>query len=123
MLLVVQIHICQANYILPGGEVCEVCPKIAACDTSADAYVLTSSDHGDCHDCCQLQACDDSSSVKAPVASAPILSLDLDIPFLPAISIQTVEIETLTTHFFLEGAPPTGPPSPHRSRAPPFQLN
>jgi hypothetical protein len=120
-LLLVQIHICQAAYVLPTGRTCLVCPKIEE-DGHTQAQIAAKDQHGDCHDCCELRECDDAGKVKAKIAP-PILSLAMALP-IALLTVPVIqELEERVTTYYIEGCPPTGPPSSTRSRAPPLQLS
>lgn len=119
LLLFVQLHICQAEYTLPGGETCFTCPTLDQDDHSGTQVETLSALHGDCHDCCEIVPCDESGKEKAAVVQTfqvqLVLALPSDLPILEIPSIQ----EPLAEFEFLEGCPPTGPPTSTQSRAPP----
>ncbi len=115
-----RIHLCEPSYELPSGETCFICPSIghdSRVQTSSPTATL-SSDHGDCHDCCELRACDDHGKVR----HSPSLIPGFDAP---VCLIEPPELVPPSTGKFVTqipysaAAPPTGPPSRPSTRAPP----
>lgn len=119
LLLFVQLHICQSEYTLPGGETCYTCPTLDQDDHEGTQVEFSSTKHGDCHDCCEIKPCDESGKEKAAAAQTFQFHLALALPSdLPILAIPLIQ-EPLAEFEFLEGCPPTGPPTSCQSRAPP----
>lgn len=118
LVLVCQLHLCSADYLKPTGEVCNVCPTL---QHSNEAQGTLS--HGDCHDCCHLQACPtpEQKAVATYVASG--FDLAMDLPVLPTEVVFPAVVTPAKPIWFVASHPPTGPPSTKNSRAPPsFRL-
>lgn len=116
VLLASQLHLCEPTYILPTGQRCRACPVIAKSKLAA-----TSSDatfQGDCRDCCKLASCDHNAKAT-PVVLAPSHAAPAILPSLPDIETYFFVVPSPVVVPQIEGAPPTGPPSPDHSRAPP----
>lgn len=120
LLLLVQLHLCQAEYVLPGGETCFTCPMLSDDHDVSDTAQLASGAHGDCHDCCELRPCEDDGKVKAALAPVSVANLVLALPpALPLAEIPSFE-EPRVEFEFLAGCPSTGPPASASPRAPPY---
>lgn len=119
LLLFVQLHLCQAEYILPGGETCFTCPALDQKDHTGTQVEVTGGNHGDCHDCCELKPCDEAGKDKVAV----VQSFQVEVVFAIPGAIPTLVIPTLEQPYiefeFIEGCPTTGPPASGQSRAPP----
>lgn len=123
LLLFVQLHICQAEYTLPGGETCFTCPTLDQDDHIGTQVELSSQKHGDCHDCCEVKPCDEGGKDTAALAQALQFNLVFALPpTIPTINFLLIE-EPVAEFEFLEGCPPTGPPATSKSRAPPASSN
>lgn len=118
LLLLVQLHLCQAEYVLPSGQKCLTCPSLV--EQHKDDVQLSDGNHGDCHDCCELRPCDDND--KAPSAVLPVSLLNLTMA-LPIVEVQVTHFDfrvPILRIEFLVGTPTNGPPATTRSRAPPY---
>jgi hypothetical protein len=104
-----QFHLCEASYRLPSGKVCAVCPQLVEDETHDIA-----ASHGDCHDCCTIQRCDDSASRNLSSFTA----FDLLLPVRVNLEVARLPEVTCVANF-VESAPATGPPGSQSSRAPP----
>jgi len=119
-----QIHLCQATYTLPDGRQCFECLTLdhnSLSESSLADQALTAQ-HGDCHDCCELQSCDDlgKSIQRATVAS----SFEFVATLNPLSDLRLAQPGTMTLiSIHVESAPSTGPPSKKSSRAPPSFTN
>jgi len=115
VLVLSQVHFCEAVYVAATGNECRECLEIPV---HGDEGAL-SEEHGDCHDCCELEVCEAPNGAEIP-ASAMQISWEFGIlpepPVLPAIE----RLPRLTQRFvFASGAPPTGPPRTRLTRGPP----
>lgn len=111
LLLAVQLHFCSANYELPNGQACVECPTLSDDHSVPADGRVSSTDHGDCHDCCELKACDDSGAQKSVVTGTISLVLAIDLPpSAPQVSGGVSEPKSAIPVYFA-GCPPTGPPS------------
>jgi hypothetical protein len=63
VLLAAQFVCCQPSFILPDGSECTTCLTLQELESSKSAG-LTDADHGDCHDCCTLEACQGENKLK-----------------------------------------------------------
>lgn len=119
LLLFVQLHFCQPEYTLPGGETCFTCPTLDQDDHDGTQVEFSAAKHGDCHDCCEIRPCDESGKEKAAVAQTFQFHLALALPSdLPLLTITSIK-EPIAEFEFLDGSPTTGPPTSTQSRAPP----
>ena len=118
LMLLGQFHFCEPAYELPSGNTCAVCPELAHDDTEATEPQIAAS-HGDCHDCCTIEACQSEvKPVPAVVTSANLLFAAAVLPAQAEILVPIApECEPVT--WWHSGAPPTGPPSLTSARAPP----
>jgi hypothetical protein len=112
-----QFHLCEPTYQFRDGLTCNTCPKLVdAPDDLADGSV-----HNDCHDCCEIRACDDESLQDLALATSFSADVVLAIPPVFEFRIPTRPIE-FSVPVYQESAPPTGPPGICASRAPPFRV-
>lgn len=119
LLLFVQLHLCQAEYVLPGGEKCYTCVALDEADHGHAPLQVSEGEHGDCHDCCEIRPCDEGGKNEATVVPTSQNVLLMALPTaLPNLVVPTVD-EPYVTFVYLAGCPPTGPPTESRSRAPP----
>lgn len=121
--LVAQFHVCVSQFVLPDGEICRECPELSDRQPLPKQPVLTAEKHGDCHDCCTVQACDDHSS-KSPTAIKTSPNLEwsgLLSSVEPFVAPDHVQPHTSAPR--LTGCPTTGPPLPSSPRAPPASLS
>ena len=111
-----QLHICVSNYVTDTGVTCVKCVQI---EPGLDCDTNLANSHGDCHDCCSLQACEDDNQHTAKIVSyssvelVAVLPAQFDIASYQAVSEQSVLVP------FDPSAPTTGPPLNKSSRAPP----
>lgn len=114
-----QVHLCQASYQLPDGQKCAVCPQLIDTKSPQQRFDtdFVSDSHGDCHDCCELDSCDDHDQAEQSKSQPAFEFIDVPIP-LKHIQFQRLQI-TAVRPVYVPSAPATGPPSPHSSRAPP----
>lgn len=116
-----QVHLCEPSYRFADGKVCQTCPGLT--DHQAEAFsgvIDLDSAHGDCHDCCDLQSCDDHA--KSPqVARNNGSSFEFVADIVPTFGLRfsktTVNRPNLV---HVESSPTTGPPGTKSSRAPPL---
>ena len=116
--LVAQFHVCVSQFVLPDGEVCRECPELSDHRPLPKHPVLSAEKHGDCHDCCTVQACDDHSSKSPTAVHSPNLEwfglvATKELVALPELTIIRATAPKLT------GCPTTGPPLSASPRAPP----
>lgn len=121
---IAQAHLCQASYELPNGQLCQTCPKLDHLDKLASPESLQAVGlfHGDCHDCCRLQPCEDhgkdASTAPSPLSIQVVAIVSERIEF----SFATTFVEN-SCAIHVESAPSTGPPITTSSRAPPVNTN
>jgi len=116
-----QIHLCEPSYRFTDGKVCQTCPSLT--DHQTEVFLPDSADldsvHGDCHDCCDLQSCNDHS--KTPQVARSVGSI---FEFI-AITVPPFELGFSKSSGFQsalvhqDSSPTTGPPGTNTSRAPP----
>ncbi len=115
-----QVHFCGPTFRLPDGQLCATCPTLS--DSPIEHEIpeqIEANTHGDCHDCCQLTDCSDADG-KHQVASLSIPHIDFFVLPEPVVKLSFSEtLVPVSVDSFEPGAPPTGPPSEHASRAPP----
>jgi hypothetical protein len=112
-----QFHLCEPTYQFRDGRTCFTCPDLADAPTElADSVV-----HNDCHDCCEIRACDDESPQDLALATSFSADVVLAIPPVFEFLIPTRPIK-FSVPVYQESAPPTGPPGICASRAPPSRL-
>ena len=116
LLFATQLHLCEPTYTLPTGEKCSACPGIASLSQSRTNQLVTKT--GDCRDCCKLTGCHDNTKTAVVAVTAPqvvpaILHCQTELVLCLLIVDAPVSVPRI------EGIPPTGPPSPDNSRAPP----
>lgn len=112
----VNLHLCAPRYELPGGATCAVCPTLD--DSVAEHFTEVGEGHGDCHDCCVIAPCHQSSPDSAVSAPHPLESvLAAPVGGSVLVPVHLSERESCPVH--VEGCSPTGPPSSSRPRSPP----
>lgn len=118
-----QVHLCQAAYELPNGQKCAVCPQLTDPTESEPHFEAKAvkSSHGDCHDCCELDSCEDHGQAEQSKSQASFEFIDVPLP-LGQIQFQRFHVNR-SRPVYVASAPATGPPSPHSSRAPPENTN
>ena len=117
-----QVHLCEPSYRFADGNVCKTCPRLT--DHSVEVLVPDSADlvsaHGDCHDCCDLQSCDDHA--KSPqVARNNGSSFEFIVYIVPTFEFRfakSIVVRPILVH--VESSSSTGPPGTKSSRAPPL---
>lgn len=115
LLVLTQVHLCTPEYVLPNGLTCQTCP------TLKDKQTRIADTHGDCHDCCTIDAGCDQDDDNQKVVAAPFhFDPPVALPSTLTLEIPTLGNETAPTPILEEGCPPTGPPRDTASRAPPF---
>lgn len=112
LLLVSQLHLCEPTYTLPTGERCVACPIIAK------SKVAAASIQGDCRDCCKLTSCEHNAKTT-PVVLASSHVAPAILPSKADFEVHFILVSSPVVVPQIEGFPPTGPPSPDNSRAPP----
>lgn len=113
-----QSHLCQYGFRLPDGTNCEECLTLQ--DVASPSMELVSAgEHGDCHDCCVLDSCDDHSKMDAVAASTTYFPTVVDLPTsLPIQHYKRLNVvQPIGVH--VDGTPANGPPRRTSSRAPP----
>ncbi|MFZ4507658.1 MAG: hypothetical protein ACOYON_08200 [Fimbriimonas sp.] len=119
LLVLPQIHWCPPSFRLLDGSPCFTCPSLTQIEAAQDEHQnLASGEHGDCHDCCTLQACEKETKAQPNLIQASLLFIDIP-PTIRIAIIRPPEVET-SIPTFKAGCPPTGPPDESASRAPPF---
>jgi hypothetical protein len=118
-----QFHWCGPTFRTSDGLICTACSELSdSLDVHSDGSPITSKNHGDCHDCCELTTCSDSENKGQASASVSqtfeFLALPLDTF---AVSVPSV-VATSPVAPFEPGRPATGPPSERPSRAPPVHV-
>lgn len=116
LLFASQLHLCEPTYILPTGQRCAACPTIAKSKLAATSSDVTF--QGDCRDCCKLTTCEHNVKTT-PVVLASSHVVHAILPDQPDFEIHFFVIVYPIAAPRIEGIPPTGPPSPDNSRAPP----
>lgn len=117
-----QVHLCESSYRFADGKVCKTCPMLT--DHSIEEFLSDSavleSGHGDCHDCCDLQSCDDHA--KSPQTARNIgSSLEFIAYFVPTFEFRySKSVVVRPILVYVESSPSTGPPGTKSSRAPPL---
>lgn len=118
-LVVAQMHFCASGYVRPSGETCLECATIKG---HPEPVGSASDSHGDCHDCCEIRACEGPKSFDS-LSPAPQVALEFAILPLAVLQPELGLVGSVRNRFvFRDGAPPTGPPSIHSSRGPPALL-
>lgn len=117
-----QLHICTDRFVHEDGGLCLTCPDLDHPDHSVHSEQGSLADsHNDCHDCCELVACEDHPQLDSFVLQFASFEV-----FVPAIGLtlpkerRTEEFSLFLAH--LCGHPPKGPPNPSEPRAPPIQV-
>ena len=119
LLVLGQVHLCQASYTLPDGQVCLTCPTLTDTSFASNKHeAAIEAPHGDCHDCCSVKDCDGGGHAQKAKPLAPI-SIDICLPAEPvALALPSIEIEFQEIPH-VESAPTHGPPVLSVSRGPP----
>jgi len=112
-----QFHLCEPSYQFRDGRTCFTCPELSDLPTQLE----DGSEHNDCHDCCEIRACDDESQQDLALASSFSAEVVLALPTVFELLLPARLIE-FSVPVYQESAPPTGPPGICASRAPPFRL-
>lgn len=116
LLLLLQVHVCSAEYQLPDGRACSVC---ATLEDSHDAS-LSDSDHGDCHDCCEISACEAADNDAGIRSASPLPTFSLCLTAIVSAPVFALVRVSNDPYGIAESYPPTGPPLLTVSRGPPF---
>lgn len=114
-----QFHQCLPKFQRFDGRDCVVCPTLPDADQDHHEGTIEAS-HGDCHDCCFATDCGDSKKASYAAFSLNAFQLDFDLPRPLLVPVFDSFDEVFGAAPAIEGHPPTGPPSRHSSRAPPF---
>lgn len=120
LLLVVQMHLCSPTFRFADGRECATCPTLLHPAVPESASVNSPDQHGDCHDCCSLNSCQDESHAQATLLSQSAPSFAIDIPKSVELPTEWVIETPCTIVHFIGGCPPTGPPLDTSPRGPPF---
>ncbi len=113
-----QFHQCLPKFQRFDGGECVVCPTLP--DGEGNHGKTIQNAHGDCHDCCVATDCSDRKKASSEALLFSAFHLDIALPGrLPLPLFERLE-EVHGVVPEIEGHPPTGPPSRHASRAPPF---
>lgn len=116
VLVLTQLHICEATYVRDSGLVCQECLTID--DHGSDVSGIDKP-HGDCHDCCEIRECETPQTSETPGPSQQFgfeFSILPDPFVLPHFVDGTVQWDLFP---FTLGAPATGPPLALLTRGPP----
>lgn len=116
LLFATQLHLCEPTYTLPTGQKCSTCPTIAFLKQTDKSGLATQS--GDCRDCCKLTGCHDSTKTGVVAVTAPQV-VPAILPHQTELVLCFLIVDAPVSVPKVEGTPPTGPPSPDNSRAPP----
>jgi len=119
VLVLTQLHFCESTYVRGTGSVCLECLAI---EDHGLCVGENAGSHGDCHDCCEIQACETPQTFETP---APSHQFAFDFAILADLIVlpQVAEISAPWNAFpFSCGARATGPPSVYPSRGPPAHL-
>jgi hypothetical protein len=117
VLVLTQMHFCESVYVLPTGLECMECQQLLL---RGDNSAEMGDNHGDCHDCCKLRACQTPSVVEIPL-SPPQFIFDIAILPEPVALPHLHALPPMRQRFqFTAGAPTNGPPLDLLSRGPPL---
>ncbi len=116
-----QVHFCGPVFRMYDGSLCSTCPTLVdRIDPQIIPSEVSTEEHGDCHDCCQLTKCSDSDEKQDVASVATPHSFLLDMPCQAVqVSIPDWPLLFCVPHYE-PGAPATGPPSQLSARAPPL---
>lgn len=116
LLFATQLHLCEPTYVLPTGQKCSTCPAIASVKQTDKSGLATQS--RDCRDCCKLTGCHDNTKSGLVAVTAPQI-VPAILPCQTELVLCVLIVDSPISVPKIEGVPPTGPPSPDNSRAPP----
>jgi hypothetical protein len=120
VLLVAQFVCCQPSFVLPDGSKCAACPVLQHEDQKPDDE-LASQDHGDCHDCCTLEACQGENKLKNAAKSNERVPDSLLAVQPEPQCFQCLVPIVSQPRLAYEGLHPSATePTSSRDRAPPF---
>jgi hypothetical protein len=116
ILLLGQVHLCSTTYVTSAGKACVACDQIRVTDDCAKSIAQS---HGDCHDCCTIQSCEDGNQLVAKVVLASSFQIVAILPpSVEVISYRILSSQVISVPYD-PGVPTTGPPLNKSSRAPP----
>lgn len=116
VLVLVQIHFCEPTYVRASGETCLECLELPV---HLDDVAGISDAHGECHDCCEIKACETPHGIES-LATQLQVTFDYVILPEPLLVPELAQAQTLSQrYYFTRNAPPTGPPMVRVSRGPP----
>lgn len=119
LLVFASAHFCVSRFALPSGETCADCPTLAdpVVPEILKGEVVTP--HGDCHDCCTLEKCEDHDQGRANGSVPPTPEYASDLPSKASTAPATIVVGEWDRIVHTAGHPAKGPPGAIRSRAPP----
>ncbi len=115
-----QAHFCEPIYELPSGKACLACPTLS--HPPATISVIAE-DHGDCHDCCELRACNGHENQELDTTA---FGQVIQVAVLPSHLIvisgdRLISRSKVAVH--IDSVPINGPPADRLSRGPPHPTN